>query len=58
MQPPNAMAAVQQAPAAVASTPTVPQVQAVPRAPVPELQSMPIRAYLDQTVVPILLDGT
>lgn len=25
--------------------------------PSPELQSMPIRAYLDQTVVPILLDG-
>lgn len=24
----------------------------------PQLKSLPIRAYLDQTVVPILLDGT
>jgi protein dpy-30 len=24
----------------------------------PQLQRLPIRAYLDQTVVPILLDGT
>ena len=24
----------------------------------PQLQNLPIRAYLDQTVVPILLDGT
>jgi len=33
-------------------------VPAAPKQPAPELQSMPIRAYLDQTVVPILLDGT
>jgi hypothetical protein len=37
-----------------------PQVQAPPKPPQvdPSLQRVPIRAYLDQTVVPILLDGT
>lgn len=34
-----------------------PQVQAPPQVD-PSLQRVPIRAYLDQTVVPILLDGT
>ena len=34
------------------------QQRPVPVPQTPELQSMPIRAYLDQTVVPILLDGT
>jgi len=40
--------------------PTPQQLQMVPPPTgpsAPELQSMPIRAYLDQTVVPILLDG-
>ncbi|OEU16672.1 Dpy-30-domain-containing protein [Fragilariopsis cylindrus CCMP1102] len=41
------------APAAVAAPPA----PAAAVAPTPEVQSMPIRAYLDQTVVPILLDG-
>ena len=40
-----------QAPPVVASSTPAAQ-------PFPEVQSMPIRAYLDQTVVPILLDGT
>jgi len=39
-----------QAPPVVASSTPAAQ-------PFPEVQSMPIRAYLDQTVVPILLDG-
>lgn len=34
-----------------------PMAPQVIKQPAPELQSMPIRAYLDHTVVPILLDG-
>jgi hypothetical protein len=33
------------------------QQQQQQQAPAPQMQSLPIRAYLDQTVVPILLDG-
>jgi len=44
-----------EAPPTTQSAPTI--VAATPNQPTPEVQSMPIRAYLDQTVVPLLLDG-
>jgi protein dpy-30 len=43
---------------AIAQAQAQQQQRPVPVPQTPELQSMPIRAYLDQTVVPILLDGT
>ena len=55
-----AVAAQQQGGAPIMNAPPQQQVQQQQQQQqrAPELQSMPIRAYLDQTVVPILLDGT
>mmetsp|Transcript_4938 Transcript_4938/g.10262 ORF Transcript_4938/g.10262 Transcript_4938/m.10262 type:complete len:139 (-) Transcript_4938:262-678(-) len=54
-----AVAAQQQGGAPIMNAPPQQQVQQQQQQQqrAPELQSMPIRAYLDQTVVPILLDG-
>jgi hypothetical protein len=52
---PQAPQSVMSAPPPQATLPVPQQQQLQP--PNPQLQSLPIRAYLDQTVVPILLDG-
>mmetsp|Transcript_21528 Transcript_21528/g.51379 ORF Transcript_21528/g.51379 Transcript_21528/m.51379 type:complete len:132 (+) Transcript_21528:2-397(+) len=57
MVPPTVAAAVRPTAAVVPPPKSAAAIAVPPRPAVPELQSMPIRAYLDQTVVPILLDG-
>jgi len=53
--PPKPESVTTEAPPTTQSAPTI--VAATQNQPNPEVQSMPIRAYLDQTVVPLLLDG-
>lgn len=54
-QPPQGTAVPSQAPSSSAAT--VQQQQPAATAVNKSMQALPIRAYLDQTVVPILLDG-
>mmetsp|Transcript_45748 Transcript_45748/g.50994 ORF Transcript_45748/g.50994 Transcript_45748/m.50994 type:complete len:192 (+) Transcript_45748:44-619(+) len=53
--PPKTESVTAEVPPTTQSAPTI--VAATQNQPTPEVQSMPIRAYLDQTVVPLLLDG-